>query len=98
MKSLQVLYYVHIHNADKNGKSRCWDNGIGGSSPRARTTSKTKAIAQRIKQKQNQSQNVIKTGPHEKPTNPRVINKAWNLALSGKGWHSLSFDALITPP
>ena len=78
MKSLQVLYYSHIHNADKNGKSRRWDNGIGGSSPRARTTSelKAKAIAQRIKQKQNQSQSVIKTGPHEKPTNPRVISKA----------------------
>ena len=78
MKLLQVLYDVHIHNADKNGKSRRWDNGIGGSSPRARTTSglRAKAVAQRIKRKQNQRQNVIKTGPHEKPTNPRVINKA----------------------
>ena len=78
MKSLQVLYFVHIHNADKNGKFRRLDNGTGGSSPRARTTSglKAKAIAQRIKRQQNQSQNVIKTGPHEKPTNPRVINKA----------------------
>ena len=78
MKSLHVLYYVHIHNADKNGKSRRWDNGIGGSSPKARATSglKAKAVAQRIQRKQNQSQNVIKTGPHEKPTNPRVINKA----------------------
>ena len=78
MKSLQALYYVHTHNADKNGKSRRWDNGIGGSSPRARTTSglKAKAIAQRIKRKQKQSQSVIKTGPHEKRTNPRVINKA----------------------
>ena len=80
MKSLQALYYVHIHNADKNGESRRWDNGIGDSSPRARTTSglKAKAIAQRIKRKQKQSQNknVIKTGPHEKPTSPRVIIKA----------------------
>ena len=78
MKSLQVLYDIHINNADKNGKSRHWDNGIGGSSPRARTTSglKAKAITQRIKRKQNQSQNVIKTGPHKRPTNPRVINKA----------------------
>ena len=51
MKSLQVLYYVHIHNADKNGKSRRGDNGIGGSSPKARATSglKAKATAQRIK-------------------------------------------------
>jgi len=58
MKSLQALYYDHIHNADKNGKSRRWDNGSGGSSPWARTTSglKAKAIAQRIKRKQKQSQ------------------------------------------